>query len=107
MITMRTHIFAVAVEKYHDPKIPEVIYAENDATKFVEAWKDLGVDSADCVTLLSAAATIVAIESRLRRFLKNVGSDDRVIFFYAGHGASFSDVSYVTAHDQQRGDNMK
>ena len=100
----KTHIFAVAVENYQDTSINPVNYAENDARKFVEAWKELGVDEVDCVVLLSSQATMAAFKSRLRRFLSNVKLGDRIVFFYAGHGAAFSDASHITVHDTQRGD---
>lgn len=100
----KTHVFAIAVETYQDSKIPRVIYAENDATRFVEAWHELGVDPSDCVTLLSSKATYVAVKSHLKKFLNHVAVGERVIIFYAGHGAAFSDASYVTVHDTQIGD---
>lgn len=103
-MTTRTHIFAIAVENYQDRSIPAVIYAENDARKFVEAWQDLGVDPSDCVILMSSQATLASVSSRLTRFLSNVQSSDRVVLFYAGHGAAFNDVSHITVHDTQRGD---
>jgi hypothetical protein len=100
----RTHIFAVAVEHYQDASIPSVVYGENDAREFVEAWRSLGAQPSDCVVLLSGKATVTAIRSRFKKFLNGVQHGDRVIVFYAGHGAAFNDISYITAHDTQRGD---
>jgi hypothetical protein len=99
-----THVFAIAVESYQDKAIRNVDYAENDAREFVTAWQQLGVDPSNCVMLLSAQATHASVTSRLRTFLRKIPAGDRVIFFYAGHGAAFNDVSYVTVHDTQRGD---
>src|SRR4051812_35167509 len=88
-----THVFAVAVEEYQEPTIPRVIYAENDARKIVEAWQGLGAKPEDCTLLVSSEATLAALKSRFKKFLNKVADGDRVIFFYAGHGAAFNDVS--------------
>ncbi|MDD5299441.1 MAG: caspase family protein [Gallionella sp.] len=95
------HVFAVAVEKYQDNKIPDVIFAENDATAFVSAWNSLGVDHGNCTILLSQKATLTTIRSNLKRFLKNLMKDETAIIFYAGHGLSVNGESYITAHDSQ------
>lgn len=103
-MTPKTHIFAVAIENYQDKTIKPVIYAENDATKFVEAWKALGVEDKNCTVLLSAGATFAAFKSHLKTFLSHVAKGERVVLYYAGHGAAFNDHSYITVHDTQRGD---
>ena len=97
----RTYIFAVAVEGYQATPIQPVVYAEQDSQGFVGAWEKLGVDPADCVTLLSDQATHAGIRSRLRDLLAKVGSEDRFVLFYAGHGASIGGVSVLTAFDTQ------
>jgi hypothetical protein len=104
MHAQRTHIFAVAIEHYQDASIPSVVYGENDAREFVEAWQALGAHPSDCVVLLSDRATVTAIRSRFKTFLKGVQPGDRVVVFYAGHGAAFNDLSHLTAHDTQWGD---
>lgn len=95
----RTHILAIAVENYQDASIDIVEYAENDAKQFVAAWQELGVAKTDCVTLLSSQATFATVISRLKILLRNANSNERIIFFYAGHGATFSGVSHITVHD--------
>jgi hypothetical protein len=103
-MSTRIHVFAVAVESYQIASISKVDYAENDAREFIDAWKTLGADALDCITLLSNRATKTAIQSSFKKFLNGVIKDDLVIFFFAGHGIAFNDVSYVTAHDTQPGD---
>lgn len=100
----KTHVFAVAVEKYQDLTIPEVVFAENDAVQFVDAWKRLGAEETNVTLLLSAQATQAAFKSKFKRFLGNVEDHDRIVIFYAGHGFAANDISYITAHDTQRGD---
>lgn len=103
-MSSRIHVFAVAVETYQKPAITRVAHAENDAKEFVKAWQALGADPADCVTLLSSHATKTAVESSFKKFLNGVGKDDTVVFFFAGHGVAYNDVSYLTTHDTQPGD---
>ena len=103
-MSTRIHVFAVAVETYQKTAITKVAHAENDAREFVKAWQTLGADPSDCVTLLSSHATKTAIESAFKKFLNGVAKGDTVVFFFAGHGIAFNDVSYVTTHDTQPGD---
>lgn len=97
----RTYIFAVAVEDYQDTSFQSVVYAEQDAQSFVDAWQELGVEAADCVTLKSDQATHSDLQSRLSKFLVRLGPEDRLLLFYAGHGASIQGVSFLTASDTQ------
>ena len=54
----RTYIFAVAVEDYEDTSIQSVVYAEQDAQSFVEAWQRLGVEAGIGDNLLGGAGGI-------------------------------------------------
>jgi hypothetical protein len=100
-VTVR--IFAVAVETYQSSKVPQVSYAENDATMFVQAWE--AVDrTTESRKLLSARATKTTILSTFKAFLADVEPDDMVVFFYAGHGHRVGDANYITGHDVQPGD---
>ena len=97
----RTHIFAVAVEDYQRAPFQTVVYAEQDLQGFVTAWEKMGVDPADCVTLVSDQATCSAIRSGLHELFAKVGLEDRFVLFYAGHGDSIGGVSVLTAFDTQ------
>lgn len=97
----RTYIFAVAVEVYEDDSIPSVLYAEQDATGFADAWKGLGALPDDCVILLSDQATHEAIQSGLRETLNALQPDDRLIVYYAGHSADVAGNGILTAFDTQ------
>jgi hypothetical protein len=103
-MSTRILVFAVAVEKYQKAAIDSVAFAENDARDFMKAWQTLGADPSDCIILLIAHATKTAIESSFKKFLGGVTKADTVIFFFAGHGIAYNDVSYLTTHDTQPGD---
>lgn len=95
----RTHVFAVAVEDYQDTTFQTVVYAEQDAQGFVQAWQELGVEDIDCVKLISAEATLVAIESNLRESLRKVGPEDRFVLFYKGHMPSLQEQGVIATFD--------
>ena len=103
----RTYIFAVAIEDYQDTSFQSVVYAEQDAQDFVAAWQTMGVEPVDCVILLSDQATHAELRSTLLKFLSKVGPEDRLILFYAGHGASIHGASVVSACDTRFDDAEK
>ncbi len=103
----RTYIFAVAVEDYQDTSFQSVVYAEQDAQDFVEAWQTMGVEPADCVILISDQVTHAELRSTLPKFLSKVGPDDRFILFYAGHGTSIQGNSVILACDTRVDDAEK
>ncbi len=95
----RTHIFAVALEDHQDASFQTVVYAEQDAQGFVAAWQTLGVDSVDCLTLVSDEATLDGIRSALRGFLGKVEPGDRIAFFFCGHICSLDGSSVLIGFD--------
>ena len=97
----RTYIFAVAVEDYQAASFPTVLYAEQDAKEFVQAWQEMGVDANDVVTLASDDVTQAGFRSRLREFLSRLTEEDRLVLFYSGHGASLEVASVLVAFDTQ------
>ncbi len=97
----RTYIFAFAVEDYQAASIPTVVYAEQDAESFVLAWQEMGAQATDSVTLVGDEVTQAGIRSRLRELLNRVTSEDRLVLFYSGHGASLRSHCILTVFDTQ------
>lgn len=100
----RTLVFAVGAETYLDEAIPATPFAENDATAFADAWKDLGASPEESVALTGPQATLTAVRSRLRRFLKTVAKGDALVGFYAGQGVTINGETYLALHDAQTDD---
>jgi len=94
-----THFLIIAVERYHDLRINPVAFAEADATGLVKAWQDLGYDPADFTVLINNAATKTAIEAHLKRLAAKALKDDRIIVFFAGHGASLGGENVIVPVD--------
>ncbi len=95
------HAIVIGVEHYQDKSIPQVVYAERDATEIAKVLGDLKFTSE---VLLSAKATKTTIESIVRRVAKAATADEALYLFYAGHGFSQKDKNFITCHDTQRGD---
>jgi len=87
----------IAVEKYADPSIRPVRFAEEDAKGFETALKL--AEPATTILLLSAKATRTTILSQLKQQLKFLTADDHLYIFYAGHGFSRDGHNYITCHD--------
>lgn len=95
----RTFIFSVAIENYQDDSLPDALYVEQDAQEFVDAWKELGAAPDDCVVLLSDQATLESIRSGLKKMVKALQPEDRLIVYYAGHGGDVAGTGVLTAFD--------
>jgi len=76
-----------------------VRYAVRDASAFVQAWQDVGIELDDCVLLTGGQATLAATKSRLRKFVGRVAAGDRIVVFYAGHGVSQNGANRLAVHD--------
>lgn len=77
-------LFAVAISDYDEA--PNVTYADRSGEAFIETMKRSGIPDENIVQLIDERATGTRIISRLRRILNQLGPDDTLYFYYAGHG---------------------
>jgi hypothetical protein len=81
--------------------------ARNDAETFANLLKEkLGFEEENVFTLLDSNATCDAIRGWLRDELRlKTGKDDRVIFFFAGHGTTEESTKqgYIVPFDAEEG----
>ena len=75
----------IGINKHHDPGIPELTGAANDATALWALFKD-SVEGIDDRKLLDDEATAASIREALDASLGDAADDDTVIVFFAGHG---------------------
>ena len=96
----------VGVNDY--PHVGPLDYAVNDATKVAEVLEGLGFPADNVVVLTDAEATRARILSQLQGLGDRVGADDRVFFFFAGHGITKTghrgDVGFLVPHDGSAND---
>ncbi|MDP6088413.1 MAG: caspase family protein, partial [Nitrospinota bacterium] len=61
-------------------------YAVNDATSVRVALRRLGFPSSNVIYLTDGQATGRAVRTAFNSLIQRTGPQDRVVFFYAGHG---------------------
>lgn len=93
----RSRALVVGISNY--PNLPKLTNAASDAAEVAEVLEELGWD---VVKLLDEEATEKGILQAFDRLIKDVDKEDRLLFYYAGHGArsgSRSDVGYLQPID--------
>jgi len=90
----RRNVWAVVVGINDYPQLPKLKYAVNDARAFRRLLVEKNLVPAENITmLLNEKATLRNLRSALGTGLKGAAdSDDMVIIFYAGHGATERDA---------------
>ena len=90
----------VGIDKYS--KLSPTPCAENDAREIDRVLRD--VMSVEHQTLLLGTnATLTSIMHALEEILKKLEKDDRLIFFFAGHGVNFRGIPHVSSYDSVAG----
>jgi hypothetical protein len=95
-----TYALLIAIEHYNDSThFPRVRFAIKDATELADALKSTGVDGDDITMLLDSRATKTAIDKEINNLIKKVNESDRVIIYFAGHGAFENKENYLLPVD--------
>lgn len=100
--TKTTVAIIIAIEnyRYKENGISQVLYAQNDATKFKKLLKDdFGVAEENITMWLDNDAVKSALENDLRYQISQLTKDDRLIFYYAGHGFYQGNDNRLTCWD--------
>ncbi|MGC4002319.1 MAG: caspase family protein [Pirellulales bacterium] len=98
---MKRVALIIAVESYADDRIEALPFAAADAARFDAALAAVGYADADRTLLLDGQATKTAIESKVRRIVKTLTTDDEFLLFYAGRTFFAGHADYLTCHDTQ------
>lgn len=96
--------FHIAVEKYQDPTISDVPYAEADARELAKAFQLHDFAECNQQVLVNVQATKAATESKLRATIKRLNEDDTLVISFAGHGFSKVGENFLTCYDTQSAD---
>ncbi|WP_409415729.1 caspase domain-containing protein [Flavobacterium sp. PS2] len=82
-----TYVLIIAVEDYFESSdFPKVAYAKKDAEDLIDAFKKLGYEDEDFVVLINEKATRTAIIQKVKKISERALENDRIIFYFAGHG---------------------
>jgi len=94
-----TYLLVIGIESYHEGALAKVQYAEKDASEFINAFIALGYDKENCALLISNKATKTAILNHMSKIIDKTTENDRIIFYFAGHGFSVSGFNMLAAVD--------
>jgi hypothetical protein len=103
-----TYVIAAGVEQYDDPQVSRLTYAVADARSVASAFRASGVPPKNVVLLTSDAKDAAKRPTRiglLRAFgqvKQQAATDDKLVFFFAGHGVERNGEQYLLGSDTQR-----
>ncbi len=91
-VTGKSNTYAIIVGITDYAELPKVAFADRSASSFAELLRrQYGVTPERMITLVNEEATGVRLMSRLRSMSARLTKNDRLIFYYAGHGAPSPD----------------
>ncbi len=104
----RTIAIIISIENYFPKQrnqIPPVKYANNDAEKFKEMLLNkLSIDEKDIILLENDKAIKTEIEDVIKYQMFSITEEDRLIFYYVGHGFHDGMTNYISTYDMSRTD---
>ena len=100
---LKSFAIIIAIEDYRfsgEQGISQVKFARNDATKFKKLLiDDFGLSEDDIIMWLDKDATKSALEDELRYHIRQLNSDTRFFFYFAGHGFYQNGNNKITCWD--------
>lgn len=104
----RTIAIIVAIENYYPKQrnqIPPVKYAERDAEKFKEILVNkLNINQSDIYILKNEQAIKTEVEDVIKYQIFSMSEEDRLIFYYVGHGFHNGVSNYLSTYDMNQYD---
>lgn len=95
-----TIVIIVAIENYRFDNISRVRYALNDARAFKTALTShFNIPESNIKTLYDSNASKTALENDIHYEIRNLSSDNKFIFYYAGHGFHDGTTNKISAYD--------
>ncbi len=100
----KTIAIIIGIEDYHpSTKIDPVKYANNDFLRFKEMLINImGVDEKEIIEFKNENALKSSIEYNLQGLFHELKEDDRLIFYYVGHGFHNGVTNYLTTYDTHK-----
>ncbi|WP_260663652.1 sacsin N-terminal ATP-binding-like domain-containing protein [Enterococcus casseliflavus] len=99
----KTIAIIIAIENYaatESSKVPPVKYAKSDAEAFKKMLiTSLNVDEDDIHMLIDSEAYKNRLEYDLKSLFRSLTKEDRLIFYYAGHGFHDGLTNYLSTYD--------
>ncbi|HTB52448.1 MAG TPA: caspase family protein [Ferruginibacter sp.] len=100
-----TYALIIAIENY--THFRKVAFAIKDGQDLKDALTKIGLEEDDIKILSDKDATKNSIISELEILSKRATKDDRIIFFFAGHGTFIEDQNYIIPVDAYKNISLK
>lgn len=104
----RTIAIIISIEDYFPKQrnqIPSVKYANNDSDKFKKTLLNkLDIDENDIILLKNDKAIKTEIEDVIKYQMFSMTEEDRLIFYYVGHGFHDGATNYISTYDMSKTD---
>lgn len=95
-----TYALIISIQKYNQPNNFKVLsFLDNDAREMANALETAGVERANITILSEVTATKTAIQQEIIKISKLAKKDDRIIFYFTGHGAYDSNKNWILPVD--------
>ena len=91
---------AVGIDNYYDTTIDNTPYAEKDATDFYNVVAQQ-FELVENILLIGEEATLSNIEANLDLIISKIHENDRVFFFFAGHGSNVYNEPKLSCYDSK------
>ena len=102
----KTIVIIIAIENYasrEENQVPKVKYATNDALKFKEVLiKSMGIDENDIYMFIDEKALKSSLEYDFKSIFYSLAEEDRLVFYYVGHGFHNGITNYLSTYDMHR-----
>jgi uncharacterized caspase-like protein len=93
----RRMALCVGIDHYSANQLPDLRFAERDASRTAEVLANLG--GFECRVLSGEAATVSAVVDAVGEVLTTLTEMDLFLFFFSGHGLSFRDDGAMLLYD--------
>ncbi|WNH13861.1 caspase family protein [Thalassobellus suaedae] len=106
IVSGRTLLISVGIEEYlRTSDFSKVRYANKDASELKKAFEiDSTIDENEIVLLINQQATKSTIKKELEKITQKATKFDRIIFFFAGHGAYSEGQNWIVPFDAYKTD---
>ena len=100
IVTGETYVLIIGIEDYvNKESFKKVRYASKDANDISDAFILSGVPKPNIRILINGEATKTIINKEIEILSKKSNGNDRLIFFYAGHGLFSSETNWIAPFD--------
>ena len=100
VVSKRGTLFALAlgIDDYEDKGLPQLGYAASDAKRVLGTLGEVkGYTKVVRQNILAHQASVDSVRREVRKMVQTAGSNDTVVFFFAGHGLAGADGSLALA----------